>query len=291
MEQKATKENKDNSEERKLDERNLPSVLSESIKLKESNLKSKNNNNNMNNNINPNEEIPDIPTLMNQEKLRQKEEKEKILDYIRDSQFILDTKNYSNSIIIGAFCYTIAFVPFGIYKSRILPDEYTNIWSVMATFGGFGQITAGILELNKKREFTSFLYLIYGVYCLSHYLLRILTDRFGRYDLFMFFLAFFLLSIPAIIYSLKINLFFLLQCISGSLYFLSRSIGEGIIEDIIIEQISGIIQIISGLFSFYIFLSQMLNSPYSNIYIPTFPFCINNIDYIREKKVDKKHEN
>ena len=283
MEANITNQNKDNSEEKKLDLENIGTALSESIKLKELDIKSKDNT------TNKNQEIPDIPAMMNQEKMRQKEEKEKLLDYIKDSQILIDSKNYANSIIIGSFCYAMTFVSFGIYKTRIISDEYTNIWTVMATFGGLGQITAGFLELNKKREFTSFLYLIYGVYCLSHYLLRILTDRFGKYDLFMFFLGFFILSIPAIIYSIKINLFFLLQCITGSLYFLARSIGEGIIEDIISEQVAGAIQISSGLLSFYIFLSQMFNSPYSNIYLPTFPFDINNkIEYIRGKKTEKK---
>ena len=158
--------------------------------------------------INPSPETLNIPAIMNQEKIKQIEEKDKILQYIKESEFILDASKYSNSIIIGSFCYSISFISFGIFKSRIISEEYTNVWSAMATYGGLGQITAGLLELNKRREFTSFLYLIYGIYCLTHYLLRILTDRFGEKDLCMFFLTFFLLSIPCIIYSIKINLFF-----------------------------------------------------------------------------------
>ena len=92
---------------------------------------------------------------------------------------------------------------------------------------------------------------------MTHYLLRILTDRFGEYDLCMFFLAFFLLSVPAIIFSIKINLFFLLQTSLGSLYFLMRCIGEGIFEDILSEQVSGSIQIASGVCSFYIFRTNL----------------------------------
>lgn len=251
--------------------------LSESLKLKI--IKE------INNSLNNNQEPINIPEIMTQEKIRQIDEKDKILNYIQDSEFYVDSKKYSNSIIIGSFCYSITFVCFGIYKSRIITDEYTNIWSLMAMYGGLGQITAGFLELNKKREFSSFLYLIYGIYCLTHYFLRILTDRFGEKDLCMFFLAFFLLSIPAIIYSIKINLFFLLQTSFGSLYFLMRCIGEGITEDILSEQISGIMMIISGVCSFYIFMSQMFNSVSNNVFLPTVPFDVNNnIDIIRKQK-------
>ena len=251
--------------------------LSESFKLKI--IKE------INNSLNNNQEPINIPEIMTQEKIRQIDEKDKILNYIQDSEFYVDSKKYSNSIIIGSFCYSITFVCFGIYKSRIITDEYTNIWSLMAMYGGLGQITAGFLELNKKREFSSFLYLIYGIYCLTHYFLRILTDRFGEKDLCMFFLVFFLLSIPAIIYSIKINLFFLLQTSFGSLYFLMRCIGEGITEDILSEQISGIMMIISGVCSFYIFMSQMFNSVSNNVFLPTVPFDVNNnIDIIRKQK-------
>jgi len=251
--------------------------LSESLKLKI--IKE------INNSLNNNQEPINIPEIMTQEKIRQIDEKDKILNYIQYSEFYVDSKKYSNSIIIGSFCYSITFVCFGIYKSRIITDEYTNIWSLMAMYGGLGQITAGFLELNKKREFSSFLYLIYGIYCLTHYFLRILTDRFGEKDLCMFFLAFFLLSIPAIIYSIKINLFFLLQTSFGSLYFLMRCIGEGITEDILSEQISGIMMIISGVCSFYIFMSQMFNSVSNNVFLPTVPFDVNNnIDIIRKQK-------
>ena len=239
--------------------------------------------------INPSPETLNIPSIMNQEKIKQIEEKDKILQYIKESEFILDASKYSNSIIIGSFCYSISFISFGIFKSRIISEEYTNVWSAMATYGGLGQITAGLLELNKRREFTAFLYLIYGIYCLTHYLLRILTDRFGEYDLCIFFLSFFILSIPPIIYSIKINLFFLIQTCFGSFYFLMRCIGEGINEDILSEQISGIIQLISGVCSFYIFMNQMFNSVINNFYLPTFPFDINNnIDVI---KGNKSHKN
>ena len=262
--------------------------ISESIQFKK--IPTKESKTNINIDISP--EKLNIPAQIQKGKIRQIEEQDKIFNYIKETQFIIDSKTYSNSIIIGSFCYAITFISFGIFKSRIVSDEYTNIWSVLATYGGLGQITAGILELNKKRQFTSFLYIIYGIYCLTHYLLRILTDRFGEYDLCMFFLAFFLLSVPAIIFSIKINLFFLLQTSLGSLYFLMRCIGEGIFEDILIEQVSGSIQIASGVCSFYIFIYQIYNSFDFRICLPIIPFDVNNgIDFIIQKNVDKSHSN
>jgi succinate-acetate transporter protein len=262
--------------------------ISESIQFKK--IPTKESKTNSNIDISP--EKLNIPAQIQKGKIRQIEEQDKIFNYIKETQFVIDSKTYSNSIIIGSFCYAITFISFGIFKSRIVSDEYTNIWSVLATYGGLGQITAGILELNKKRQFTSFLYIIYGIYCLTHYLLRILTDRFGEYDLCMFFLAFFLLSVPAIIFSIKINLFFLLQTSLGSLYFLMRCIGEGIFEDILIEQVSGSIQIASGVCSFYIFIYQIYNSFDFRICLPIIPFDVNNgIDFIIQKNVDKSHSN
>lgn len=262
--------------------------ISESIQFKKIPMKESKTNSNID--ISP--EKLNIPAQIQKGKIRQIEEQDKIFNYIKETQFVIDSKTYSNSIIIGSFCYAISFISFGIFKSRIVSDEYTNIWSVLATYGGLGQITAGILELNKKRQFTSFLYIIYGIYCLTHYLLRILTDRFGEYDLCMFFLAFFLLSVPAIIFSIKINLFFLLQTSLGSLYFLMRCIGEGIFEDILSEQVSGSIQIASGVCSFYIFIYQIYNSFDFRICLPIIPFDVNNgIDFIIQKNVDKSHSN
>ena len=68
-----------------------------------------------------------------------------------------------------------------------------------------------------------------------------------------------------------------------------RCIGEGIVVDALSEQVSGIMQIISGVCSFYIFLSQMFNMFASRPIIPTFPFDNNNnVDFIYDKSKLKK---
>jgi succinate-acetate transporter protein len=272
---------------------------SESIKLKDCTNSTNNTNNNKNSNSN-NIEKSDIHNLNNQEEktpeIENDEENKKILKFFEKFEkktiYTKNTRKYANSIPIGAFCNGISSILFGIFKSRLLVDEYTNVWSVLVLFGGLGQFTAGIMELIKGREFTSFLYIFYGIYCFTHYILRITTDRFGNFDLCIFFTAWLLLSIPIILYSIKSNLIFLLQTIFASLYFFFRCIGEGIKEDILIEQIASGFLILSGLCSLYIFLSQTINKYIINVYLKTFPFDSNNkIDFPLSNQNDKLHNN
>jgi succinate-acetate transporter protein len=296
-----TKENNDKKEKESYlkEERIQRTEFSESIKLKELNSKNEINEITNTNNLNKNQPLGDksynIPEEFSKnenitESKNVKEDKQ--LNIYKELEYtILRTKivnKYGNSIPIGAFCNAMAFISFGLYKCRLLSDENTNVWSIMVLYGGLGQITAGFMELIKGREFPTFLYLIYGIYCSTHYSLRVIVDRFGEYDLCIFFMGFFILSIPLIIYSFKINLIYLLQTICVSLYFLSVSIGEAINEYILIEQIGGGFQILSGLLSFYIFFSQTVNSTlYYNI--KTFPFDENNkIDFIIPNKKPHK---
>ena len=276
---------------------------SESIKLKDLNSKNDNNkitNANTNtNNLNKNQPLGDKSDNIYEEFTKnenftesKKAKEDKNLNIYKELEYtILRTKivnKYGNSIPLGAFCNAMAFICFGLYKCRLLSDENTNVWSIMVLFGGLGQITAGFMELTKGREFPAFLYLIYGLYCSTHYSLRVVVDRFGEYDLCIFFMGFFILSIPLIIYSIKINLIYLLQTICVSLYFLSVSLGEAINEYILIEQIGGSFQILSGLLSFYIFFSQNVNS--THLYnVKTYPFDENNkIDFIIPNKKPHK---
>jgi succinate-acetate transporter protein len=296
-----TKENNDKKEKESYlkEERIQRTEFSESIKLKELNSKNENNEIKNTNNLNKNQPLGDksdkIPEefTKNESITESKNVKEdKQLNIYKELEYtILRTKivnKYGNSIPLGAFCNAMAFICFGLYKCRLLSDENTNVWSIMVLFGGLGQITAGFMELTKGREFPTYLYLIYGIYCSTHYSLRVVVDRFGEYDLCIFFMGFFILSIPLIIYSVRINLIYLLQTISVSLYFLSVSVGEAINEYILIEQVGGSFQILSGFLSFYIFFSQCVNSTfYYNL--RTFPFDENNkIDFIIPNKKPHK---
>jgi len=293
---------KENEKEGKsTEERFQRTEFSESIKLKELNSKNGHNDikNKKTNNLNENQPLGDKSENIAEEYTKSenitesKNDKEKKeLNIYKELEYtILRTKivnKYSNSIPIGAFCNAMAFICFGLYKCRLLSDENTNVWSIMVLFGGLGQITAGFMELIKGREFPSFLYLIYGIYCATHFSLRVIIDRFGEYDLCIFFMGFFILSIPLIIYSFKINLIYLLQTTCVSLYFLSVSIGEAMNEYILIEQVGGAFQTLSGLLSLYIFFSQSVNST-RLYYARTFPFDENNkIDFIIPKKKPHK---
>ena len=265
--------------------------FSESIKLKD--LTSKNEVNNIKDNKS---EIINNPDKIKIEEKIKEEENDKIYKIFKELEnriiYTSTINKYGNSITIGSFCNTIAFISFGLYKCRLLSDENTNIWSIMALFGGLGQITAGVMELIKKREFPSFLYLIYGIYCLTHYSLRVMIDRFGEYDLCIFFMAFFLLSIPTILYSINTNIIFLLETCFTSLYFFFISIGEAVNEYILIEQVAGACLAVSGLLSFYIFFSQNINSINLYRYVRTFPFNSHNkIDFIRPDEKNKVHKN
>ena len=139
---------------------------SESIKLKDFSNSTNITNNNKNSNNN-NIEKSDIQNLHNQEEkapeIENEEENKQILKFFEKLEkktiFTKNTRKYANSIPIGAFCNGISSIVFGIFKTRLLVDEYANVWSVFVLFGGLGQLTAGIMELIKGREFTSFLYI------------------------------------------------------------------------------------------------------------------------------------
>ena len=269
---------------------------SESIKLKDYLSGDENSKSNNSKTQTAYSKIQNIQNVEEKGKVTENDDDKKILYFFENlKKKIILTQNvrkYANSIPIGAFCNGISFIIFGIFKTRLLVDEFTNVWSLFVLFGGLGQMTAGIMELIKGREFTSFLYIFYGIYCFTHYILRIVTDRFGNFDLCIFFTAWFLLSIPIIIYSIRSNLIYLLQTVFMSLYFFFRCIGEGTNEDILIEQVSGSCLILSGMCSLYIFFSQTINQYIINCYINTFPFDKNNkIDFPRPIENNKFHKN
>lgn len=276
-------ENNENNKELEVKKKLNPNIeYSESVKLKDLTDKKELGNSQ----IQPDNLNQKIIEIENQKKIFNifKELEKKMIN------ISVETK-YGNSILLGTFCHFLSFLTFGLYKVGIFPDEYTNIWTNMALFGGLGQMTAGIMELIKGREFPSFIYIVYGLYCFSHYILRLTLDRLGRFDICIFYIICLLLSIPVILYSLKINLIYLLQSSFASLYFLISCIGEGINEFILNEKVAGSFQIISALLSLYLFLSQAFNQYSSNYYIRTFPFDINNkVDFFR-KNISKEHNN
>lgn len=198
------------------------------------------------------------------------------------------TKTY-NSIPLGSMSNCIVFITFGLFQIRVYVEEDTLLWSSFFVFGAIGQLTSSLLEFFNKRKFPFFFYLINGMFCLFYYILRITIDKYGKYDLCVLFACFSVIMIPIILTSIKINLFFLIQSFFLFLFFFFMCIGEGIKNFVIVEKVSGFFQLMEGITSLYIFLSQALNDFYGFQKFPTFPFDENNgIDL--KKKVEKEKE-
>lgn len=190
---------------------------------------------------------------------------------------------YANSIPIGAFCNAVAFIIFGFTKLKIFkPDDDIKdnfLQGIVLIFGGLGQITAGFLEFMKARSYSAMLYLTLGFYSFSHFFI---TDEskitFGnepsseKKEKGLFFGAWFLIILPLVLASIKINLFFLAQTGCTCLFFLFRWIGEVSDEDRLTNYASGVFQSLAGLISLYILGNQIINSVMHKELLPLVPF-------------------
>lgn len=201
---------------------------------------------------------------------------------------------YANAIPIGAFCNSIAFILYGFQRCGVFKDYDTFLWGVILLFGGIGQITAGLFEFLKGRSFPTTLYLTYGFYCLSHYAAYFIPLQFKDYgiiginnekkSLALFFGAWFIISLPLVICSIRTNLLFVLQTACTVLFFFFRWVGE--IADgkpDIRNIVAGIFQLIAGFVSLYICMSQLINEQYRKNLLPTIPlYPENEIDIVED---------
>ena len=201
---------------------------------------------------------------------------------------------YANAIPLGAFCNSIAFILYGFKRSGVFESYDTFLWGVILLFGGIGQITVGLFEFLKGRSFPTTLYLTYGFYCLTHFATYFIPLQFKDYgiiginnekkSLALFFGAWFIISLPLVICSIKTNLLFLLQSTCTVLFFFFRWIGE-IVEDkpSLRNTVAGIFQIIAGFISLYICMSQLINEQFRKTLLPTIPFNPENeIDIVED---------
>ena len=185
---------------------------------------------------------------------------------------------YSNTIPIGAFCNSIAFVLFGFQLCHIFKcDNFLN--GVILIFGGLGQITTGLLEFIKGRAFPCMVYFTYGLYCLSLFIIR--SNFFSNLDfidkdLTPFYSAWMIISIPITISSIKINLFYILQTLFVTAFFVLEVFGNGFDEKKVKEDTAGVILAISGFLSLYIFLNQIINEAMKFPMLPAIPFKPDN---------------
>ena len=190
---------------------------------------------------------------------------------------------YRNSIILGAMCNALAFITYGFYRCKVYKVNDTFLWSVILLFGGLGQITAGFLEYCKGRTFPCTLYLCLGFYCLTHYAyyvipshleLNYFTDMYYTYDdnsMAAFYAGWCFIAFALVIGSVRSNLLYILQVLTCFAFFLLRAIGEGCGSRPTKFHAAGILEVISGFFSLFVGISQILNN--ETCYRMCFPTC------------------
>ena len=164
---------------------------------------------------------------------------------------------FGNSIPIGAFCNAIAFIIWGFQTCKVLNNEpFLN--GLIIIFGGLGQITAGLLEYLKIRSYSALLYLTLG----------------------FFFGAWFIIILPLIVASIKINVFFLAHTGCTCLFFFFRWVGEVSEKEELIKYPSAIFQLIAGFISLYIFAYQLIDEEIKSQLLPAIALNPQNeIDY------------
>ncbi len=190
---------------------------------------------------------------------------------------------YGNSIILGAICNALAFIIYGFYRCKVYRVNDTFLWSVILLFGGLGQITAGFLEYCKGRTFPCTVYLCLGFYCLSHYAYYVIPKHllinqnpymYYTYDndsMATFYAGWTFIAFALLLGAIRSNLLYILQICTCFAFFLLRAIGEGSDSWGTKWHAAGILEAISGFFSLFIGISQILNN--ETCYRLCFPTC------------------
>jgi len=196
---------------------------------------------------------------------------------------------YSNTIPLGAFCNAVAFILYGFEQCHVFHNPNNFLEGVLLIFGGFGQITTGLLEFIKARAFPSSLYFTYGLFCLSLYIIKIKLFKLdkAKADMSAFYGAWMIISIPITISSIKINFFYILHTFLTTAFFVIEVIGEGFDEIKLRENTGGIILSIAGFISLYIFLTQFINESMKFPLLPAIPIKPNNeVDITQDYRGD-----
>ena len=201
---------------------------------------------------------------------------------------------YGNTIPLGAFCNAVAFILYGFHRCKVFNNKDSFLWGIILLFGGLGQVTAGLLEFLKGRTFTTMVYLVYGFYCFAHYFLYIIPFKFGQFNIFGinydeaslcgFYGAWMIISLIITIASIRINLFYVLQCLATTAFFVLRCFGEGFLRYSLMRYAAGILEAIAGFISLYICINQLINETFTYQLLPSFPFQEDNEIDIAKKK-------
>ena len=201
-----------------------------------------------------------------------------LLYKIEKTPFIVNRLDYyGNSIPLGAFCFAVSFVLYGFYECKVFsrPDTFTLL--VLLLFGGIGQITAGIFEFIKSRTFPTILYLLYGFYFMTYFLLNNYSSNENLNDYNkIFYSSWAGLSFPIFIGSIRANIIYLIQNLAVFALFIVKCIGIYKDIDIFKELISGIFELVTGFLSIYIFFSQIINEHFKKNILPTIKLKTEN---------------
>ena len=203
--------------------------------------------------------------------------------------------HYGNSIPLGAFCFGISFIMIGLFECQAHKDPDKFFYIFLLLFGGCGQVIAGILEYIKGRSFASNLYLIYGIYFISLYLVEYPNNnkKYLPKDCYPFFYGSWAgLTFPLCVSSIKVNVMYVVQTVLGCLFFILRCIGESKNIEKINKYTSGVFELAIGVVSLYICFSQIINETLGFQLLP----CImlqedNDIDLINNNNEKKEITN
>ncbi len=178
---------------------------------------------------------------------------------------------YPNTIPLGSFCFAVSFILYGFHDTKVHKSDDNFLYIILFLFGGIGQLTSGIFEFIKSRTYVATLYITYSLYFLSFFLGNKNTAYFSEDAQKVFFGSWAFLGAPLILYSLKINIFYLIQNIATVAFFIIKCIGvckdNGDLKGIV----SGIFELIAGFCSLYICYGQILNEHFKTKILPSIP--------------------
>ena len=166
----------------------------------------------------------------------------------------LDT--YGNSIPLGSFCFAISFILIGFKESKVNKEVDEFFYFIIFIFGFIGQLIAGLFEYIKGRTFVSNLYLLYGLYFLSYvYFFDYAKEKnFLQEEIKPFYYgSWAVLSFPIFVGSVRTNVFYLVQTAVACAFFVVRCIGEYYDKDTMNEYVSGVLELVTKIFSYFNF--------------------------------------
>jgi len=220
------------------------------------------------------------------------------LNRIKNTPAIINRLDYyPNSIPLGSFCFAVSFILYGFHEAKVHKAEDNFLYLIIFLFGGIGQLTAGIFEFIKSRTYVATLYITYSLYFLSFYLGKKYSAYFSEDTQKIYFGSWAFLGAPLILYSLKINIFYLIQNIAAVAFFIIKCIGVCKDNKSLKGIVSGIFELIAGFCSLYICYGQILNEHFQTTILPSIPLKNDNdIDIVdnytkKDEKNGKNEEN